>query len=102
MLLDRPIGRPERLLGEGTADRVAARLSPALWSWIERQVPVIVARMDIPAMVEQKVLGFSLDRIEEIVRLTTQRELDVIVRLGFLLGGLVGLGAFGVGVLLRF
>ena len=51
--------------------------------------------------IEQKVLGFSLDRIEEIVRLTTQRELDVIVRLGFLLGGLVGLGGLGVGVLLR-
>ena len=47
------------------------------------------------------MLGFSLDRIEEIVRLTTQRELDVIVRLGFVLGGLVGLGAFGVSVLLR-
>lgn len=101
LLLDRPIGRPERLLGEGTADRIAERLTPALWSWIERQVPVVVARLDIQTMVEQKVLGFSLDRIEEIVRLTTQRELDIIVRLGFLLGGLVGLAAFGVGLLLR-
>jgi uncharacterized membrane protein YheB (UPF0754 family) len=52
-------------------------------------------------MVEQKVLGFSLERIEEIVRLTTQRELDVIVRLGYVLGGLVGAAAFGVGVLLN-
>jgi uncharacterized membrane protein YheB (UPF0754 family) len=101
MLLDRPIGRPERWLGESTADRIADRLSPALWAWIERQVPVVVARMDIQTMVEQKVLGFSLDRIEEIVRLTTQRELDVIVRLGFVLGGLVGVGAFGVELLLR-
>jgi uncharacterized membrane protein YheB (UPF0754 family) len=101
LLLDRPIGRPERLLGEGTANRIVERLTPALWSWIERQVPVVVARLDIQTMVEQKVLGFSLDRIEEIVRLTTQRELDIIVRLGFLLGGLVGLAAFGVGVLLR-
>ncbi|MDH4351313.1 MAG: DUF445 family protein, partial [Gemmatimonadota bacterium] len=75
-------------------------LTPALWSWIERQVPVVVARLDIQTMVEQKVLGFSLDRIEEIVRLTTQRELDVIVRLGFLLGGFVGLAAFGVGLLI--
>lgn len=101
ILLDRPIGRPERLLGEGTAARIADRLSPALWSWIERQVPVVVSRLDIQTMVEQKVLGFSLDRIEEIVRLTTQRELDIIVRLGFVLGGLVGLGAFGVGELLK-
>jgi hypothetical protein len=101
LLLDRPIGRPARLLGEGTADRIVERLTPALWSWIERQVPVVVSRLDIPNMVEQKVLGFSLNRIEEIVRMTTQRELDIIVRLGFVLGGLVGLGAFGVGVVLR-
>jgi len=101
MLLDRPIGRPERLLGEGTADRIVERLTPALWSWIERQVPVVVSRLDIPHMVEQKVMGFSLDRIEEIVRATTQRELDIIVRLGFVLGGVVGIVAFGVGRLLN-
>jgi uncharacterized membrane protein YheB (UPF0754 family) len=99
-LLDRPIGRPAGLLGEGTADRLADRLTPALWGWIERQVPVLVARLDIQGMVEQKVLGFSLTRIEEIVRATTQRELDLIVRLGFVLGGLVGLSAFGVQLLL--
>jgi len=99
-VLDRPIGRPERLLGEGTAERIADRLAPALWAWIERQVPIVVSRLDIQTMVEQKVLGFSLDRIEEIVRQTTQRELDLIVRLGFVLGGLVGLGAFGFGLLI--
>jgi uncharacterized membrane protein YheB (UPF0754 family) len=99
-VLDRPIGRPERLLGEGTADRIADRLAPALWGWIERQVPIVVSRLDIQTMVEQKVLGFSLDRIEEIVRQTTQRELDLIVRLGFVLGGLVGVAAFGFGLLI--
>lgn len=99
-VLDRPIGRPERLLGEGTPDRIADRMTPALWSWIERQVPIIVGRLDIQTMVEQKVLGFSLNRIEEIVRQTTQRELDLIVRLGFVLGGLVGLAAFAVGLLI--
>jgi uncharacterized membrane protein YheB (UPF0754 family) len=100
VLLDRPIGRPERLLGEGTVNRIADRMTPALWSWIERQVPIIVSRLDIQTMVEQKVLGFSLNRIEEIVRQTTQRELDLIVRLGFVLGGLVGLAAFGFGILI--
>jgi uncharacterized membrane protein YheB (UPF0754 family) len=99
-LLDQPIGTPEHLLGEGAADRLAERLGPALWGWIERQVPIVVSRVDIQSMVEQKVLGFSLDRIEEIVRLTTQRELDLIVRLGFLLGGLVGVGAFVLAILL--
>jgi uncharacterized membrane protein YheB (UPF0754 family) len=52
-------------------------------------------------MVEQKVLGFSTQRMEEIVRNVTQRELDLIVRLGYVLGGLVGVIAFGVSVLVR-
>jgi uncharacterized membrane protein YheB (UPF0754 family) len=34
--------------------------------------------------------------MEEIVRNVTQRELDLIVRLGYVLGGLVGVVAFGV------
>jgi uncharacterized membrane protein YheB (UPF0754 family) len=48
-------------------------------------------------MVEQKVLGFSTQRMEEMVRGVTQRELELIVRLGYWLGGLVGLGAFALG-----
>ena len=48
-------------------------------------------------MVEQKVLGFSLDRMEEIVRMTTQRELDLIVRIGYVLGGMVGVVAWLTG-----
>ena len=39
--------------------------------------------------------------MEEIVRNVTQRELDLIVNLGYWLGGIVGLVAFGVGLLLR-
>jgi uncharacterized membrane protein YheB (UPF0754 family) len=50
-------------------------------------------------MVEQKVLGFSTQRMEEIVRGVTQRELNLIVRLGYVLGGVVGVVAFGVSVL---
>jgi uncharacterized membrane protein YheB (UPF0754 family) len=45
--------------------------------------------------------GFSTARMEEIVRTVTQRELDLIVRLGYWLGGLVGLIAFGLNQLLR-
>ena len=44
--------------------------------------------------------GFSLERIEQIVRATTQRELDVIVRLGWVLGAIVGLVAYGISVIL--
>jgi uncharacterized membrane protein YheB (UPF0754 family) len=52
-------------------------------------------------MVEQKVLGFSTRRMEEIIRNVTQKELDLIVRLGYLLGAIVGAVAWGINQLLR-
>lgn len=100
-LLDRPLGRPSELLPDGGIDRVSSALSPALWSWIQRQVPGIVSQLDIQTMVEEKVLGFSLERIEEIVRRTTQRELNVIVRLGYVLGAVVGAAAYVVSMVLN-
>ena len=99
-LLDKPIGRPADLLPEGSTDRIGTAVSPILWNWIQKQVPEIVGKVDIQAIVEEKVSGFSLERIEQIVRATTQRELDVIVRLGYLLGAIVGAAAYGVTTML--
>ena len=99
-LIERPIGRPADLLPEGTVDRVSDQLAPALWKWIQEQVPVVMANVDVQGMVERKVLGFSLERIEQIVRATTQRELDLIVRLGYVLGAFVGALAYGVSLIL--
>jgi hypothetical protein len=99
-LLNRKIGRPASLLPEGGINKIAGRLSPVLWDWTKRQVPVVLETIDVQKMVEEKVLGFSLVRIEEIVRSTTQRELDVIVRLGWVLGAVVGLAAYGFSLFL--
>ncbi len=99
-LLDRPIGRPSDWLPAGQVDRITAELSPVLWEWIRQQIPVVVSRVDVQSMVEEKVLGFSLQRIEEIVRATSQRELDVIIRLGYVLGAIVGAAAYGVSLIL--
>ena len=51
-------------------------------------------------MVERKVLGFSTARIEEIIRGVTERELNMIVRLGYVLGAIIGLITFAAGQLL--
>lgn len=95
-LLDRPIGTPAQRLPDGSQERIRAALAPILWDWIQRQVPGIVAQLDIRSIVEEKVLSFSLERIEQIVRTTTQRELDLIVRLGYALGAIVGAAAYAV------
>ena len=67
---------------------------------MQRQVPVIVSQLSVQEMVEQKVLGFSVQRMEEIIKNVTQRELRLIVQLGYVLGALVGLVAWGVDLLL--
>ena len=99
-LMDRPIGRPSDRLPEGSIGRITTALSPAIWRWIEQQVPRVVEQLDIQSMVEEKVLGFSLERIEQIVRNTTQRELDLIIKLGYALGAVVGAVAYGVSIVL--
>ncbi len=100
-LLDEPIGRPGRFLPGDAPLRLAELASPALWQWIEDNLPRLVEQLDIQAMVERKVLGFSTARIEEIIRGVTERELKTIVRLGYVLGAVIGLVTFGVGRLLK-
>lgn len=99
--LDRPIGRPADWLPENASTQLAEYLSPALWDWAQDQVPRLIARVDVQGMVEEKVLGFSLERIEQIVRQASQRELDVIIRLGYVLGALVGGMAYVVGMMIQ-
>jgi uncharacterized membrane protein YheB (UPF0754 family) len=100
-LLVRPIGRPSAWLGAETTAALREALAAAAWSWMQEQIPRVVEQIRVPEMVEQRVLGFSTQRMEEIVRTVTQRELDLIVRLGYVLGGLVGVVAFVANLLVR-
>lgn len=100
-LLDLPIGRPADLLPEGAAGRFSAALTDPLWQWIQGQVPAVVAELSVAEQVEEKLKGLSLARMEELIRDVSQKELKLIVNLGYWLGGVVGLGAWGVSLLLR-
>jgi uncharacterized membrane protein YheB (UPF0754 family) len=94
--LDRPIGRPGRWLPPDTAERLAHALTPALWSWVEQHIPALVERFEVQDMVERKVLAFSPDRIEDLIRGVIDRELRLIIRTGYLLGGLIAIVLFGI------
>ncbi len=100
-LLSRPLGRPAAWLGEDTTRGLITGVTNTAWRWTRQQVPRIVEQFNIQETVEQKVLGFSTERMEEIVRGVTQRELNLIVRIGYLLGGMIGLVAFAANQLLR-
>ncbi|NNG14957.1 MAG: DUF445 family protein, partial [Gemmatimonadales bacterium] len=93
-LLSRPLGRPATWLGTDTTEALRQGLSGAAWGWTRQQVPRIVEQFSVQETVERKVLGFSTERMEQIVRGVTQRELTWIVRIGYMLGAMIGLIAF--------
>jgi uncharacterized membrane protein YheB (UPF0754 family) len=100
-LMDRPIGTPARWFPEDGPRRIEAALGDPIWDWLQTQVPAVVERIDVARRVEDKVLHFPTARMEEIVRKVTDRELRLIVRLGYVLGALIGLAMVGVDALLR-
>jgi uncharacterized membrane protein YheB (UPF0754 family) len=99
--LDAPIGRPARWLPEHAHDRLAAVLAPAIWDWIVESLPGLVQKFDVPALIERKVNEFSTERVEEIVRGVTQRELNLIIKFGFALGAVIGVGTFFISQAIR-
>jgi len=89
-LLDRPIGVPSRYLPAEAPQRIEAAIGDPLWSWLQGQVPSVVERIDVSRRVEEKVLHFPTAQMEELVRKVTDRELRMIVRLGYVLGAVIG------------
>jgi uncharacterized membrane protein YheB (UPF0754 family) len=90
-ILDRPIGTPAQWLPEGAIKRIETGLSDPVWGWLQTQVPDVIHQIDVAGRVEEKVLEFPMDRLEDLVRRVTDRELRVIVRLGYVLGAFIGI-----------
>lgn len=98
--LTRPIGTPARWLPSDAPARLESGLGPVLWDWLQGQVPAVIQRLDVGRRVEQKVMEFPMPKLEELVRKVTDRELRLIVQLGYLLGAIIGLGLVGIDRLL--
>ncbi len=88
--LDRPIGTPADWLPPNAPERIKVAMGDPIWGWLQTQVPDVVERLDVARRVEEKVLEYPMERLEDMVRRVTQRELTLIVRLGYVLGALVG------------
>lgn len=95
-LLDRPLGRPGDWLPTGARQRLQSTISDPLWRWLQSQVPEVVRTLDVGRRVEEKVRGYPVERMEELVRRVTARELKLIVRLGYVLGAVIGATLVGV------
>lgn len=99
--LERPIGKPAEYLPDDAPERIEGTLGDPLWEWLQSQVPDVVDRIDIAGRVEEKVLNFPTEKMEELVRRVTHRELRLIVRLGYVLGAVIGSGLVVIDTLLR-
>jgi uncharacterized membrane protein YheB (UPF0754 family) len=67
---------------------------------VHDQLPELIKKLDVQAMVERKVMAFSVERVEEILRNVIQNELNLIITTGYVLGGLIGVCTFGLQKLL--
>lgn len=100
-ILEKPIGRVADHLPPDAPARLERALADPIWAWIQDQVPDVARRIDVARQVEQKILEFPMARVEELIRSVTERELQVIVRLGYLLGGVIGVISATFGFFLR-
>lgn len=88
---DRPIGRPGRFLPDGAPREIQRAIGNPLWLWLQGQIPAVVERLDVARRVEEKVMEFPMEKMEELVRKVTDRELRTIIRLGYALGAFIGM-----------
>ena len=92
-IVDRLLHQPIGALGAGSAEasrRVADALSEPVWAWISSRIPEVAARVRVAERVEDKIIEFPLDEVERLIREVSGRELNLIVRLGYLLGAIIG------------
>jgi uncharacterized membrane protein YheB (UPF0754 family) len=89
-ILALPLGSLGRYAREGAAERLAETLVVPVWEWISAKIPEVAANVRVAERVEEKIVAFPLDELEKLIRNVTQRELNLIVRLGYLLGAGIG------------
>lgn len=89
-LLHHPIGSLERYGREGAAKRMTEALADPVWGWITGKVPEVAANVRVADRVEERILQFPIPELERLVRSVTEKELNLIVRLGYFLGAGIG------------
>ena len=89
-ILGQPIGSLERYGREGAALRLTESLGDPVWEWITSKVPEVAANVRVADRVESKILEFPISELERLVRSITEKELNLIVRLGYFLGAGIG------------
>ncbi len=99
-LLEQPLGRPAEWIGPEMTLSLRQGVIDEAWTWVQAQIPRLVQQIQVREIIEQKVNDLPIERVENLIRDVSQKELDLIVKIGYVLGGVFGFGAFWLGRLI--
>jgi hypothetical protein len=90
LVLDTPIGKPSRFLGEEGPRQFVGLFLDHLMPAVATKVPEILRIVDVEGLIEREVLGLSPRALERVIVAVAKRELGAIAWWGGALGALIG------------
>jgi uncharacterized membrane protein YheB (UPF0754 family) len=94
-LLVRPIGRVGDLVPEEKVRRASALLSERIDSAARERLPHAIAEFDIGRIVQEKVSGYPVKKLEDLVLTVAKQHLRTIELFGLLIGFVIGVAQAG-------
>jgi len=89
-LLVRPIGRIGDLLPEEKVRRASAMLTDRIEAAARERLPAAIAEFDIGRIVQEKVAGYPIKKLEDLVLSVAKHHLRTIELFGLLIGFVIG------------
>jgi len=90
-LLVAPIGRLSDHVPENTLQRASAALTERITNAARERLPAALAEFDIGGIVRQKVAGYPVEKLEELVLSVAQQHLKTIELFGAVIGFAIGI-----------
>ena len=89
-LLITPIGRLSEQVPEASVRRASAALTERITQAARERLPLAIAEFDIGRIVRQKVAGYPVEKLEELVLSVAQQHLKTIELFGAVIGFIIG------------
>ncbi|HEX8352992.1 MAG TPA: DUF445 family protein, partial [Pyrinomonadaceae bacterium] len=89
-LLVRPIGRVGDLVPEEKVRRAASLLAGRIEGAARERLPAAIAEFDIGRIVQEKVSGYPVEKLEDLVLTVAKQHLRTIELFGLLIGFVIG------------
>ena len=89
-LLIAPIGRVSDYVSEATISRVMAALTERITATARERLPSAIAEFDIGGIVREKVSGYPVEKLEELVLSVAKQHLKTIEAFGAVIGFIIG------------